>query len=185
MSRARTGAALTLNPDNAKVYALVVALLCLAVVAAGVASVEGLLHAAAWMVPDYLQWTLPVAVDVFLVATALATLALRKRGARVAAFGVGVVTLVLVAFSSTANWLYVFESTEPGTPDHLYGPWLKAAMPILLLAAVEIIAALTSTRNNRENSPLNRAKRDLKQARAEVRALKKQMRVTPQEATES
>lgn len=133
------------------------------------------------MVPDYLQWTLPVAVDVFLVATALATLALRKRGARVAAFGVGVVTLVLVVFSSTANWLYVYESTVPGTPDHLYGPWLKAAMPILLLAAVEIIAALTSTRNNRENSPLNRAKRDLVKARAEVRALKKQIRSTPQE----
>lgn len=185
MSRARTGAALTLNPDNAKVYALVVALLCLAVVAAGVASVEGLLHAAAWMVPDYLQWTLPVAVDVFLVATALATLALRKRGAQVAAFGVGVVTLVLVAFSSTANWLYVFESTEPGTPDHSYGPALKAAMPILLLAAVEIIAALTSTRNNRENSPLNRAKKSLRESRAEVRALKRQLRSAPQEEVSS
>jgi hypothetical protein len=185
MSRARTGAALTLNPDNAKVYTLVVILLCLALVAAGVASVEGLLNAASWMVPPALQWTLPVAVDIFLVATALATLALRKRGAWFAATMVALVTLALVAFSSTANWLYVFESTEPGTPDHLYGPWLKAAMPILLLAAVEIIAALTSTRNNRENSPLNRAKRDLKQARAEVRNLKKQLRATPQEEVQS
>jgi len=181
MSRAKTGAGRTVNPDSIGIYYAVVVFLCAAVLAAGVASVEGLLHAAAWMVPDYLQWTLPVAVDVFLVGTALATLALRKRGARWAAFGVAVVTLVLVAFSSTANWLYVFESTEPGSPDHMYGPWLKAAMPILLLAAVEIIAALTSTRNNRENSPLNRAKKSLRESRAEVRALKKQLRAAPQE----
>jgi hypothetical protein len=92
---------------------------------------------------------------------------------------------VLVAFSSTANWLYVFETTEPGTAAHAYGPWLKAAMPILLLAAVEIIAALTSTRNNRENSPLNRTKRQLKESRAEVRGLKKQLRATPQEEVSS
>lgn len=185
MTRHRTGAGSTVNPDSIGIYYTVVILLCAAVVAAGVASVDGLVHAAAWMVPPALQWTLPVAVDVFLVGTALATLALRKRGAWLAALGVALVTLLLVAFSSTANWLYVFESTEPGTAERMYGPYLKASMPILLLAAVEIVAALTSTRNNRENSPLNKAKRDLKAARADVRALKKQMRVTPQEEVQA
>jgi len=184
MSRAKTGAGKVVNPDSIGIYYTVVLFLCAAVVAAGVASIDGLVHAAAWMVPPVLQWTLPVAVDVFLVGTALATLALRKRGAWMAALGVALVTLVLVAFSSTANWLYVFESTVPGTPDHLYGPWLKASMPILLLAAVEIIAALTSTRNNREHSPLNRAKKSLRESRAELRTLRKQVRVRTQNETE-
>lgn len=148
-ARRRTGAGIALNPDNIVLYWAIVVLLCSAVVAAGVASVEGLLHAAAWMVPPALQWTLPVAVDVFLVGTALATLALRKRGARTAVIGLSVVTLVLVAFSSAANYLYVLSSTTPGTEAHMYGPVIKAAMPILLLAAVEIVATLTSTRNTR------------------------------------
>lgn len=175
MSR-RTGAGHTLNPDSFYLYLVVIVLLCGAVVAAGVASIDGLVHAAAWMVPPVLQWTLAVAVDVFLVATALATLALRKRGAIMAALGCGVVTLVLVLFSSTVNWLYVFTSTAPGSEAHLYGPWIKASMPVLLLAATEIVAALTSTRNNRVNSPLNRAKRDLRKARAESAALRKQIK---------
>lgn len=181
MSR-RTGAAHTINPDSYALYVMVIILLCGAVIAAGVASIDGLIHAAAWMVPPALQWTLAVAVDVFLVGTALATLALRKRGAYLAAIGVAVITLVLVGFSSTANWLYVHTSTEPGTDAHLYGPWIKAAMPVLLLAATEIVAALTSTRNNRENSPLNRARRDLKKARSEAAALRKQIRAAESEA---
>lgn len=133
--RRRTGAGIALNPDNIVLYWIIVCLLVAAVVAAGVASVEGLLHAAAWMVPPPLQWTLPVAVDVFLVGTALATLALRKRGARRPVIFLSVVTLALVAFSSVANYLYVLTSTEPGTEAHAYGPWIKAAMPVLLLAS--------------------------------------------------
>ena len=180
--RRRTGAASTINPDNIVLYWAVIALLVGAVIAAGVASIDGLIHAAAWMVPQALQWTLAVAVDVFLVGTALATLALRKRGAYWEAIGVATITLVLVAFSSSVNWLYVFTSTEPDTDAYLYGPWIKAAMPVLLLAATEIVAALTSTRNNRENSPLNRAKRDLRKARAEAAALRKQIRTAESEA---
>jgi hypothetical protein len=172
----KTGSGHALNPDNLATYYVVVGLLALSVLAAGVGSVDGLLHAGAWAMPEALQWVVPVAVDVFLVATALGTLMLRKRGAYFAAIGVAVVTLALVAFSSTVNWLYVFESTEVGTPAHLYGPWLKGAMPILLLAATEIVAALTSTRNNRENSPLNRAKRDVKRYKAEGASLRKQLR---------
>lgn len=172
----KTGAAHTINPDSYALYIVVIVFLCGAVVAAGVASVDGLVHAAAWMVPPILQWTLPVAVDVFLVGTALATLALRKRGAHLAAIGVAAITLSLVAFSSTANWLYLYASTEPGTDEHTYGPWIKAAMPVLLLAATEIVAALTSTRNNRENSPLNRAHRDVKKWKTEALALRKQIK---------
>ena len=164
-----------LNPDNVILYWLVVALLCGAVVAAGVASVDGLLHAAEWASPG-LRWTLPVAVDVFLVGTALATLALRKRGAYWATIGCALVTLILVSFSASANWLYVYTSSEPGSDAQAYGPWIKAAMPVLLLAATEIVASLTSTRNNRENSPLNRAKRDLAQAKKDLRELRRQVR---------
>lgn len=163
--RRRTGAGIALNPDNIVLYWIIVCLLVAAVVAAGVASVEGLLHAAAWMVPPALQWTLPVAVDVFLVGTALATLALRKRGARRPVIFLSVVTLALVAFSSVANYLYVLTSTEPGTEAHMYGPWIKAAMPVLLLAAVEIVATLTSTRNQ----PAARAARAKAKSRAKGR----------------
>lgn len=167
--RRRTGAGIALNPDNIVLYWIIVALLCAAVIAAGVASVEGLLHAAAWMVPPLLQWTLPVAVDVFLVGTALATLALRKRGARRPVIFLSAVTLALVAFSSVANYLYVLTSTEPGTEAHAYGPWIKAAMPVLLLAAVEIVATLTSTRNQ----PAARAARAKAKSRAKTRRTRK------------
>ena len=49
-------------------------------------------------------------------------------------------------------------------------------MPILLLAAVEIVAALTSTRNNRESSPLNRAHADVKALKKQIAELKKAVR---------
>lgn len=177
MNRRKTGAGHTLNPDSYGIYIAVIVMLCGAVIAAGVASVDGLIHAAAWMVPPPLQWTLPVAVDVFLVGTALATLALRKRGAYWEAGGVAFITAVLVAFSAVTNWLYVTTSTEPGTEAHAYGPFIKASMPILLLAATEIVAAMTSTRNNRENSPLNKAKRDLAKAKADLRSERKRKAV--------
>lgn len=160
----RTGAAATRTVDNYRAYVLTVVLLSLAVAGGAVGSVEGLLHAGSWAEPTWLQWTLPVAVDVFLVGTALATLMLRERR---------VVTLALVTFSALMNFQYVLSITEPGTIEHTYGPFIKGSMPVLLLLALEIIAALTSTRNNRANSPLNRTKKKLNDARAELRALKR------------
>lgn len=142
----RTGAGASINPDHIAVHWAAIILLAASLVAAGVASIDGLLHAALWMVPAPLAWTLPVAVDVFLVATAIATLALRKRGARWAAGMTAGMTFVLVAFSAATNWLYVDATAETG-PAAAYGPWIKAAMPVLLLAATEIVAALTTTRN--------------------------------------
>lgn len=182
----RTGAAATRTVDNIKAYTVTVILLSLAVAGGAVGSVEGLLHAGSWAEPSWLQWTLPVAVDVFLVGTALATLMLRERRAYWSAGFCAAVTLALVSFSALTNWLYIYNSTTTGTIEHAYGPWIKGAMPVLLLLALEIIAALTSTRNNRANSPLNRAKRDLKRARAELRSIRKEKtpvqpdaRVTP------
>lgn len=181
----RTGAAATWNPDNFPAYVVVVILLCLAVVAAGVASVEGLLHAASWFEPTPLQWTLPVAVDVFLTGTALATLILRKRRAYFAALGVGLVTLALVAFSSVTNFLYVYTTSDQTTIEGAAGPWIKGAMPILLLLALEIVAALTSTRNNRETSPLNKANATIKQQKAIIAAYKKAERNRAPQWTET
>lgn len=172
----RTGAAATWNPDNFPAYVVVVVLLCLAVIAAGVASVEGLLHAASWFEPTPLQWTLPVAIDVFLTGAALATLILRKRRAYVAAIGVGMVTLVLVAFSAVTNFLYVYTTSDHTTIEGIAGPWIKGSMPILLLLALEIVAALTSTRNNRESSPLNKANATIKAQKATIAAMKKAAR---------
>lgn len=173
----RTGAGATWNSDHIAVHWIVVVLLLAAVVSAGIASIEGLLHAAAWIVPPPLQWTLPVAVDVFLFATALATLALRRRGAYGAVIACMVMTLVLVLFSATTNWLYIYTTVGIGTTEGLAGAWIKASMPVLLLAATEIVAALTSTRNNRVNSPLNRSKKKLADSRAEVKSLRAQLRV--------
>lgn len=173
-TRRRTGAGQAWNPDNIVAFWVEVALLLAAVVAAGVGSIDGLLHYAALLVSPELQWVLPVAVDVFLVGTALATLSLRRRRAYGAVIFCSAVTLVLVAFSATCNYLQIVATSDlsTGDPAALAAPWVKAAMPILLLAAVEIVAALTSTRNNREASPLNRTRADLKKAKAEIRRLR-------------
>ncbi len=183
----RTGAAATRSVDNFTAYRLAVVLLSLAVAGGAVGSVEGLLHAGSWAEPAWLQWTLPVAVDVFLVGTALATLMLRERRAYWSAGLCAVVTLALVAFSASVNYTYVLSITEPGTVEHSWGPLIKGSMPVLLLAALEIIAALTSTRNNRANSPLNRANAKVKAAKAEVAALRKELRsrnpIAPQAQT--
>lgn len=173
-ARRRTGAGVAWNPDNVVIFWVEVVLLFAAVAAAGIGSIDGLLHYAARIVQPTLQWVLPVAVDVFLVATALATLSLRRRRAHAAVIFCAVVTLVLVAFSAACNYMYLASTTDI-TADlaAAAAPWIKASMPILLLAAIEIVAALTSTRNNRENSPLNKAKAENKRLRAEVRRMKK------------
>ncbi len=175
----RTGAAAARTVDNFTAYRFAVVLLSLAVAGGAVGSVEGLLHAGSWAEPSYLQWTLPVAVDVFLVGTALATLMLRERRAYWSAGLCAIVTLALVAFSASVNYAYVLSITEPGTVEHAWGPWIKGSMPVLLLAALEIIAALTSTRNNRANSPMNRMKAKLAASKAREAALKKQLGIRP------
>lgn len=174
----KTGAAATWNPDNIGTYWLTVSLLLAAVAAAGVGSIDGLLHYAAFIVDTPAkQWVLPVAVDVFLVGTALATLALRKRRAYAAAWLTSVITIALVLFSAYCNYTYMVATTDvTADPASAAAPWVKAAMPVLLLAATEIVASITSTRNNRENSPLNRAHRDIKKYRAEIAALRKAAR---------
>lgn len=173
--RNRTGAGMAWNPDNFAIYWVEVGLLFAAVIAAGVGSVDGLLHFAAYIVDHPgKQWTLPVAVDVFLVGSALATLSLRRRRARVAVALTTLVTVSLVLFSSYCNYTYLVSTTDiTADPASAAAPWVKAAMPVLLLAATEIVAALTSTRNNREASPLNRAKADLKKAKSELTQLRK------------
>lgn len=172
--RRRTGAGMAWNPDNAFIFWIEVGLLFAAVAAAGVGSIDGLLHYATRIVQPELQWVLPVAVDIFLVGTALATLSLRRRRAYAAVVFCGAVTLALVLFSAACNYMYIASTTDL-TVDlaAAAAPWIKAAMPVLLLAAIEIVAALTSTRNNREASPLNRARRELKKVRAENRRLRK------------
>lgn len=146
--RSRTGAGQTWNPDNVVVFWFEVALLVAAVAAAGVGSIDGLLHYAAKLTGPGLEWTLPVAVDVFLVGTALATLSLRRRGATGAVALCAVITLLLVAFSAACNyWQKAAELGPDMDPADAALPWVKAAMPVLLLAAIEIVAALTSTRN--------------------------------------
>ena len=174
----KTGAAATWNPDNIVTYWLEVALLFAAVVAAGVGSIDGLLHYAAYIVDGPgKQWVLPVAVDVFLVGSALATLTLRKRRAYTAAMFVTGVTISLVLFSAYCNYTYMVSTTDvTADPASAAAPWVKAAMPVLLLAATEIVAALTSTRNNREASPLNRANRKIKEQKATIAAMKRAAR---------
>lgn len=183
--RSRTGAGQAWNPDNIVIYWVEVGLLFAAVIAAGVASIDGLLHFAAYIVDSPVkQWTLPVAVDVFLVGTALATLSLRRRRAHLAAWLTTSVTVALVMFSAYCNYTYLVSTTDiTEDPASAAAPWVKAAMPVLLLAATEIVAALTSTRNNREASPLNRAKADIKKLKAQVSQMKKAAK-TPAAATQ-
>lgn len=176
--RARTGAGQTWNPDNIVSYWIEVALLFAAVAAAGFGSIDGLLHYAAYIVDSASkQWVLPVSLDVFLVASALATLTFRKRRAYKAAAFTTAVTLALVAFSAYCNYTYMVSTTDvTADPASAAAPWVKASLPLLLLAATEIVAALTSTRNNRETSPLNKANRKLAAERAKNSALRKQLK---------
>lgn len=169
----RTGAADAGTMDRIGITRLATVLLSLAVAGGAVGSIEGLLHAGGWAEPDELIWTLPLSVDVFLVGTMLAHLQLRERRAYWAAGFVLAATIVLVAFSATMNFLYVRSANPPGSMEYEVGAFIKGSMPVLLLVALEIIAALKSTRNNRANSPLNRAKAELKKSRARVRELEK------------
>lgn len=169
----RTGAGALVNPDNLIAYWVAVALLTAGALAPLVASVDGLLHVAAWYMPEALQWTLPFAFDVLMIGSAITALALRRRHARIEATAATVLTLTLVLASGWANWLQKYVELDQSTVEGQASPWIKAAMPLLTFIGFEIIAMLTSTRKQGENAPLRRAKADVVRLKAQLRAAKK------------
>lgn len=184
--RNRTGAGKAINPDNIVIHYVVLIMLALVIIATFIGSADGLLHAAGWFLPVQLQWTVLVAVDVFLVACGIATLAMRRRRAHVATGVLVALTVALVVYSSLMNWTYVEQTLGTDTTIGLWSAMTKAAMPWLLLASLEVAAAMLSIRNNREASPLNKAKAENRRLRAELRKLNKSTRtarpVAPQPA---
>lgn len=168
--RNRTGSGNTINPDNVVIHYVVLFLLAAVVAATFIGSADGLLHAAGWFLPVQLQWTVLVAVDVFLIACLFATLAMRRRRAYSATVVLVVLTVLLVIYSSAMNWTYVEQTIGIDTTIGLWSAMTKAAMPWLLLASLEVAAAMLSIRNNREASPLNKAKAENKKLRAQLRA---------------
>lgn len=175
MSR-RTGAGALVNPDNIGVYWVAVSLLVLGALAPLVASVDGLLHVAAWYMPAALQWTLPFAFDVLMIGSAITALALRRRHARWEAACATGLTLVLVLASAWANWLQKYVELDQSTLEGQASPWIKAAMPLLTFLGFEVIAMITSTRKQGERSPLRRAQAEVKRLRGEVRGLRRDAR---------
>ncbi len=175
----RTGAGALVNPDNVVIYGITVAILTLASLAPLVASVNGLLHVAAWYLPELFRWTLPFAFDAMMIGCAIAALALRRRHAWLEAWVTTGITVVLVLASAVANWLEVYARIEAETIQGDWSPWIKAAMPVLTYAGFEVIAMLTSTRKQGENAPLRVARAEVKSLRSELRALRKQIRKSP------
>ncbi len=177
---ARTGAGALVNPDNIAVYRIVIVVLAAAAIGSLVASVDGLLHVASWYMAPHLAWTLPLALDGFMIGTAIATLALRHRHAHAEALILAALTVALVAFSAWANWVQV-ASTVTGTELHEQAaPWIKAAMPLIVLFSTETIAMLTSIRKQGDRAPLVVARQKLAERSKEVTALKRQLKaVTP------
>jgi hypothetical protein len=179
--RNRTGAGKAINPDNIVIHYVVLVLLAGVIAATFIGSADGLLHAAGWFLPVQLQWTVLVAVDVFLIACGIATLAMRRRRAHSATVVLVALTVLLVVYSSAMNWTYVEQTIGIDTTIGLWSAMTKAAMPWLLLASLEVAAAMLSIRNNREASPLNKAKAENKKLRAQLRAANKNQR-TPRTA---
>lgn len=173
MSR-RTGAGALVNPDNIVVYTVAVSLLALGSLAPLIASVDGLLHVAAWYMRPELQWTLPFAFDVLMIGSAITALALRRRHARIEATAATLLTLVLA--SAWANWLQKYVELDQSTVEGQASPWIKAAMPLLTFVGFEVIAMITSTRKQGENAPLRRAREDVKRLKGELRAVRRDAR---------
>lgn len=167
--RRRTGAGSLVNPDNIVLYWITIGVLGAAAVASLVESVEGLLHVGGWYLPFELQWTLPFALDGFMIGTFLANLALRRRHAYVEATVLTVMTALLVLFSCVANFLQAYLVADPSTLEGQASPWIKGAMPLLVFAAFEAIAMLTSTRKQGEHAPLRVAQAEVKKLRAELK----------------
>lgn len=180
--RNRTGSGTTINPDNIVIHYVVLVLLAAVIAATFIGSADSLLNAAGWFLPVQLQWTVLVAVDVFLIACGIATLAMRRRRAHVATGVLVVLTVLLVIYSSAMNWTYVEQTIGIDTTIGLWSAMTKAAMPWLLLASLEVAAAMLSIRNNREASPLNKAKAENKKLRAQLRAANRAPR-TPRTVT--
>ena len=169
----RTGSGATINIDNVVVHYVAVILLSAAVLAGGTGSIEGLWHAASWAEPVELQWTLPTAVDVFLVGTALLSLIFRRRRKIGAAILAAAVTIALVSFSSFVNYQRSMSVWDPATDPDCLGPVIKAAMPWLLLVALELLAMLLSVKNVGEKSAIAKRDAQIKHLRSELAAAKK------------
>lgn len=166
--RAKTGAGALVNPDNIVNYSVAVFILSLAAVAPLIASIEGLLHVAAWYLGGLMTLTLPFAIDGFMIGAFIASLSLRKRHAFVEAGFLTAFVVVLLLFSAVANWLQEYVTADLTTIQGMASPWIKGSMPIITFAAFEAIAMLTSTRRQAENAPLRVAQAEVKRLKGEL-----------------
>jgi peptidoglycan/LPS O-acetylase OafA/YrhL len=168
-TKTRTGSAATKSADNIWMHRLANLALVLAVVAGGVGSIDGLLAAAETAFAPAFHWVLPTALDVFLVGAAVATLALRERRAWGAVVFCIVVSLALVAFSAVVNFTYWQSVNEPGTLAYEVGPFIKGSMPVLLLVALEILAAINTTKRRSTPTSVTRLRAEVARLRGEGR----------------
>lgn len=169
---AKTGAGALVNPDNINLYKAEVIGLIIVTVALFLGSAESLLTVAGWTHTDErLRWTLFIAYDVLLVVLAMVTLAMRRRRAWFHVIWMSLLTIALVTASAFANYYYVASVTGLRTFEDHAGAYLKGSYPFLLLLAIEVLAAITSTRRQRTDSALVKARNDLKRERARKREL--------------
>lgn len=168
-SRARTGSGVTRSADNIVMHQLANLGLILGVIAGAVGSIDGLLAAAEIAFNPGMHWVLPVALDVFLVGAAVATLALRERRAWVAVAFCIAVSIGLVGFSAVVNFTYWQSITDPGTLAHEVGPYIKGSMPVLLLIALEILAAINTTKRRVTPTSVTRLRAEVARLKGEGR----------------
>jgi hypothetical protein len=165
----RTGSGATKSADRITFHRFANFMLVAAVVAGGVGSIDGLLAAAEIAFAPAFHWVLPTALDVFLVGTAVATLALRERKAWVAVGFCILVSLALVGFSAIVNYTYWQSINEPGTLAYEVGPFIKGSMPVLLLVALEILAAINTTKRRSTPTSVTRLRVEVAKLKGEGR----------------
>lgn len=181
-SRARTGSGATRSADNIAWHHLANLALVIGVAAGGVGSIDGLLAAAEIAFKPEMHWVLPAAVDVFLIGAAIATLALRERRAWPAVAFCVLVTLGLVGFSAVVNFTYWQSVTEAGTLAREVGPFIKGSMPILLLVALEILAAINTTKRKTTPASVVRLVGELAKLKGESKVRAKIAKVKDRDA---
>lgn len=170
----RTGAGARFNGDAVWIYRSVnigVAVVALAMIAI---SWQGLSAVGAWLLlPPYLGWLVPLAIDVALVVLTLACFPRKTRGESTWLL-IGSASF-LATISAAANFAHVMSDSPAGTPDlqRWAGSALAALMPFLALLMTEVLGMLAT-----KPSRIERAQSKLAAQKAEA-ALKPRKPAAP------
>ncbi len=138
----RTGAAARVNPDDIRMFWLLLGLNVVFALAAFGASFSGQYAMAQYTaLPEWLWWLVPLFIDLPLVYSSLSASVFRRRGqGRIVPW---LVMGALCTLSSTINVIHVLSSASWAlTAPNLVGSVVMGAAPLLLLLGFEEIVRL-------------------------------------------